>query len=52
MTTVAPDTLSSEARRARLFTRINKMDAWFQVLGIAWRDPRPGGRVDRSGEPA
>ena len=39
MTTADPDTLSSEARRARLFTRINKMDAWFQVFGLAWITP-------------
>ena len=28
-----------EARRARLFTRINKADAWFKVLGLAWITP-------------
>ena len=28
-----------EARRARLFTRINKADAWFTVLGLAWITP-------------
>ncbi|OSP56432.1 ABC transporter permease [Pseudoruegeria sp. SK021] len=28
-----------EARRARLFTRINTADAWFQVLGLAWITP-------------
>ncbi|UWQ75480.1 ABC transporter permease [Leisingera sp. M658] len=39
MTTIDPDTLSSEARRARLFTRINKLDAWFQVFGLAWITP-------------
>ncbi|KIC06335.1 nitrate ABC transporter permease, partial [Leisingera sp. ANG-M1] len=39
MTTAATDMLNSEARRARLFTRINKMDAWFQVLGLAWITP-------------
>ena len=39
MTIADPDTLSSEARRARLFTRINKLDAWFQVFGLAWITP-------------
>lgn len=28
-----------EARRARLFTRINKADTWFQVLGLSWLTP-------------
>ncbi len=28
-----------EARKARLFTRINKADAWFQVLGLSWITP-------------
>ncbi|MEJ2035778.1 MAG: ABC transporter permease, partial [Maritimibacter sp.] len=39
MTTADPDFAKSaekDARRARLFTRINKADAWFQVLGLAW----------------
>ncbi|MDK3017799.1 ABC transporter permease [Pseudodonghicola flavimaris] len=42
MTTVDPDyarTAEREARRARRFTRINKADAWFQVLGLAWITP-------------
>ncbi len=39
MTTTDPDTLSSEARRERLFTRINKADGWFQVLGLGWVTP-------------
>ena len=39
MTTVDPTSLSTEARRARLFTRINKLDGWFQVLGLAWITP-------------
>ncbi|UWQ45260.1 ABC transporter permease [Leisingera aquaemixtae] len=39
MTIADPDTLSSEARRARLFTRISKMDVWFQVFGLAWVTP-------------
>ncbi|MGY9046586.1 MAG: ABC transporter permease [Rhodobacterales bacterium] len=42
MTTVDPDFATAqakEARRARLFTRINKADAWFQVLGLAWITP-------------
>ena len=39
MTVIDPETLESEARRTRLFTRINKADAWFQVLGLAWLTP-------------
>ncbi len=39
MTAIDPDTLDTEARRARRFTRINKADAWFQVLGLAWLTP-------------
>ncbi|MBU2994769.1 ABC transporter permease [Octadecabacter sp. 1_MG-2023] len=39
MTAIDPDTLQAEARRARRFTRINKADAWFQVLGLAWVTP-------------
>ncbi len=42
MTTADPDFAKSaerEARRARLFTRINKADAWFKVLGLGWLTP-------------
>ncbi len=42
MTTVDPnfsDTADREARRARLFTRINAADKWFQVLGLSWATP-------------
>ena len=42
MTAIDPQSLANEereARRARLFTRINKADAWFQVLGLAWITP-------------
>jgi len=42
MTTIDPDFAADaarEARRAKLFTRINKADAWFQVLGLAWVTP-------------
>ena len=42
MTTVDPnftDDAAREARRARLFTRINKADKWFQVLGLSWVTP-------------
>ncbi|MGH1425767.1 MAG: ABC transporter permease [Pseudooceanicola sp.] len=42
MTTVDPNFAQSaerEARRARLFTRINAADKWFQVLGLAWVTP-------------
>ena len=42
MTAVDPDVIASadkEARRERLFTRINKADRWFQVLGLSWLTP-------------
>ncbi|MDF1855047.1 ABC transporter permease [Pseudooceanicola sp.] len=42
MTTVDPEftgEAAREARRARRFTRINKADAWFRVLGLAWVTP-------------
>ncbi|MGD9918878.1 MAG: ABC transporter permease [Paenirhodobacter sp.] len=43
MTAIDPDALSAEAareaRRARLFTRINKADGWFRVLGLSWVTP-------------
>ncbi|EPX82565.1 ABC transporter permease [Salipiger mucosus] len=42
MTTVDPEyarEAEREARRARLFTRINKADSWFQVLGLSWITP-------------
>lgn len=43
MTTIDPDFVArdaeKEARRARLFTRINKADGWFQVLGLSWITP-------------
>ncbi|MYM55811.1 ABC transporter permease [Thalassovita mangrovi] len=42
MTTVDPnftENAAREARRARLFTRINAADKWFQVLGLAWITP-------------
>ena len=39
MTAIDPDTLDNEARRARLFTRINKADAWFKVFGLSWMTP-------------
>ncbi|PYG33328.1 ABC transporter permease [Pelagimonas varians] len=43
MTAIDPDSLNQdlerEARRARLFTRINTADKWFQVLGLAWITP-------------
>ncbi|GIT90100.1 nitrate transporter [Jannaschia pagri] len=39
MTAIDPDTLSREARKERLFSRINKADSWFQVLGLAWLTP-------------
>lgn len=42
MTTADPDftqAAEKEARRARLFTRINAADKWFQVLGLSWVTP-------------
>ena len=45
MTAIDPESFNAgadeakEARRARLFTRINKADAWFKVLGLAWMTP-------------
>jgi len=42
MTTVDPnftETADRQARRARLFTRINAADKWFQVLGLTWLTP-------------
>ena len=39
MTAIDPEALDTEARRARLFTRINKADAWFRVLGLSWLTP-------------
>ena len=42
MTTVDPnfsEDENREARRQRLFTRINKADRWFTVLGLAWITP-------------
>jgi nitrate/nitrite transport system permease protein len=41
MTAIDPTELAAEreARRARLFTRINKADRWFQILGLAWLTP-------------
>jgi len=42
MTTVDPNFTEAEARearRARLFTRINRADGWFRVLGLAWITP-------------
>ncbi len=42
MTTIDPQSIEDEdreARRARLFTRINKADAWFQVLGLSFITP-------------
>ena len=32
-------TRAREARRVRLFTRINAADKWFQVLGLSWLTP-------------
>lgn len=42
MTTVDPDFAAEAARaerKSRRFARINKADAWFQVLGLAWMTP-------------
>ncbi len=34
-----PPPADDAARRERLFTRINKADGWFQVLGLSWMTP-------------
>ena len=41
MAAIDPTEFSEDraARRARLFTRINKADRWFRVLGLAWITP-------------
>jgi len=40
MTTADPNfDAEREARRERIFTRINKADGWFRVLGLAWVTP-------------
>ena len=42
MTAIDPSQITEaerEARKARLFTRINKADRWFQVLGLSWVTP-------------
>ena len=42
MTAIDPSQITDadrEARKARLFTRINAADKWFQVLGLAWITP-------------
>jgi nitrate/nitrite transport system permease protein len=40
MTSITPDfDPEREERRARLFTRINKADNWFKVLGLPWITP-------------
>ena len=39
MTTLDPQFADREARRERLFSRINKLDTWLKVLGLAWITP-------------
>ena len=43
MTAIDPDSLTPEAareaRKERLFTKINAADKWFQVLGLSWLTP-------------
>jgi len=42
MTAIDPSSFEDEARaarKARLFTRINAADKWFQVLGLSWVTP-------------
>ncbi len=41
MTAIDPTELTAdrEAKRQRLFSRINTADKWFQVLGLAWLTP-------------
>ena len=39
MTAIDSHSLDAEARRTRRFAMINKADAWFKVLGLAWLTP-------------
>ncbi|MEM8822248.1 MAG: ABC transporter permease [Pseudomonadota bacterium] len=43
MTAIEPDSLSPEeareARKERVFTKINSADKWFQVMGLSWMTP-------------
>tara|TARA_R110002049_G_scaffold125439_2_gene281103 strand:- start:9706 stop:10779 length:1074 start_codon:yes stop_codon:yes gene_type:complete len=39
MIAIDTHTLDTKARRARLFARINKADAWFNVFGLSWLTP-------------
>jgi len=39
MTTITDPDMEHEAKKARLFTRINKADSYFQVLGLSWMTP-------------
>jgi len=39
MSAITDPDLEREARRARLFTRINKADTYFTVLGLSWMTP-------------
>ncbi len=39
MATISDPDFEREARRARLFTRINKADTWFKVMGMSWVTP-------------
>ncbi|MGO4853070.1 ABC transporter permease [Phaeovulum sp. W22_SRMD_FR3] len=42
MTAIDPTALTDQtrtARRERRFSRINKLDAWFKVLGLPWMTP-------------
>ncbi|TMV54061.1 ABC transporter permease, partial [Thioclava sp. BHET1] len=42
MTAIDTETLKDaarEARRARTFARITKLDGWFKLIGFAWMTP-------------
>ena len=39
MTTIDPDFAAREARRNRLFARINRIDTWLGLIGLGWIAP-------------
>ena len=52
MTAVDPNVIEAqnrEARRAVWFTRINKADAWFNVLGLSFLTPLLRAAATRAG---
>ncbi|NUB45716.1 ABC transporter permease [Fertoebacter nigrum] len=39
MTAIDTNTLARDARRSRIFARINRLDGWLRVLGLPWVTP-------------